>query len=88
MGHHYWVVTWHGPSFGSNAMVGVASQEAFLHGEGYYALLGSDDKSWGWDISQNQLQHAGGITKYPKASSIKVSHFFVWNNINQHTCVG
>ena len=79
VGQHYWMITWHGPSFGSNAVIGVATQEASLHGKGYYSLLGSDDQSWGWDISQNQLQHAGEIIReYPKAKSIKVSPINNW----------
>ena len=72
-GLHYWVVIWHGPNFGSNATVGIATKKAPLHGEGYYSLLGKDSHSWGWDISSNKLQHGGEITeKYPKPSGIKV----------------
>lgn len=73
-GQHYWTVIWHGPNFGSNAVVGIATEEATLHGSGYYSLLGSDSQSWGWDISKNVLQHGGDVMEtYPKASGIKVN---------------
>ena len=72
-GQHYWTVVWHGPNFGSNAMVGIATKQAALHGEGYCSLLGADSQSWGWDISRKVLQHGGKVTEtYPKANGIKV----------------
>ena len=73
-GQHYWTIIWHGPSFGSNAVVGVATKECPLHGEGYYSLLGSDCDSWGWDLSKKRLQHCGEkLADYPRVGSGEVS---------------
>lgn len=58
-GQHYWTVTWHKPSFGSNAVLGVATAQEKMHGEGYFSLLGSSCESWGWDISNRVLLHDG-----------------------------
>ena len=73
-GHHYWVVIWHGPSFGSNAAVGVATKQCPLQGGGYYTLLGSDSEGWGWDLSKKVLQHSGQkLGSYPRAEGVEVS---------------
>lgn len=73
-GQHYWTVIWHGPSFGSNAVVGVATKMSPLRGEGYYSLLGSDSESWGWDLSKKWLQHGGEkLENYPRVGRIEVS---------------
>lgn len=66
-GQHYWTVTWHKPAFGSNAVIGVATQGEEMHRAGYCALLGSSYESWGWDISSGFVKHGGReVDKYPK----------------------
>ena len=73
-GQHYWTIIWHGPSFGSNAVVGIATKKSPLHGEGYYSLLGSDSESWGWDLSKKWLQHGGEkLDNYPRVGANEVS---------------
>ena len=64
-GRHYWTVCWDGPSYGSAAVVGVATKSAPLHGDGYFALLGSDEQSWGWNISGHVTTHNGTVNTYP-----------------------
>lgn len=65
-GQHYWTVVWHGPNFGSSAVIGLATKKCELHGEGYFSLLGRNSESWGWDLSQNVLRHDGeALGKYP-----------------------
>ena len=72
-GQHYWLVVWHGPSFGSNAVVGIATKSCQLQGEGYYSLLGSDSNSWGWDLSKRQRQHYGQkLGSYPQTGALEV----------------
>lgn len=58
-GQHYWTVVWHKPSYGSNAVIGVATAQESMHERGYCGLLGSSCESWGWDISQHILRHDG-----------------------------
>ena len=66
-GVHYWIVIWHGPKFGSTAVVGLATKDAKLQDSGYYPLIGCDKESWGWDIAEGQLRHGGSaIEKYPR----------------------
>ncbi len=74
-GEHYWIVTWHGPEFGSNAVVGVATEHAQLNANGYVPLLGSNENSWGWDLSKSILIHNEKMFgSYPKPETgIKVS---------------
>jgi len=64
-GRHYWTVCWDGPSYGSVAVVGVATKNAPLQGEGYFALLGSDEHSWGWNIPGHVTTHHGVVNNYP-----------------------
>ena len=72
-GEHYWTVVWHGPRFGSSAVVGVATKDCKLHGEGYFSLLGSNEESWGWDVSESVTRYGGDvICKYPKNADMKV----------------
>lgn len=72
-GQHYWKVTWHKPSFGSHAVVGVAMGQEKLHEEGYGALLGGSSESWGWDISHRVLRHGGEeLEAYPSSPDVEV----------------
>ena len=56
-GRHYFVITFHGPDFGSNAMVGVCTRDASLRSRDYNNLLGISPHAWGWDLVNNVLQH-------------------------------
>lgn len=77
-GQHYWTVEWHKPSFGSNAVLGVATVKESMHRKGYCALLGSTSESWGWDVSQRVLRHDGReFVKYPENEvEIKIGQTF------------
>lgn len=57
-GRHAWEVVWEGP-LGTVAVVGVATKAASLQCHGYVALLGADEQSWGWNLVDNHLLHAG-----------------------------
>lgn len=58
-GRHYWIIVWHGPNLGSNAVVGVATGQEKTQEKDYFSLLGGSCESWGWDLSNNLLQHNG-----------------------------
>lgn len=74
-GMHYWIVVWHGPKFGSTAVVGIATKHAKLQDNGYYPLIGCDKESWGWDIPDGKLRHGGEVVqKYPTQIDCKVRH--------------
>ena len=62
-GSHYFVVIFHGPSFGSSALVGVCTKDAPMHCNGYAPLLGSDGCGWAWDLSQKCLRHRGDVVE-------------------------
>lgn len=73
-GQHYWTVIWHGPKFGSSAVVGVVTEDARVVQEGYLPLLGSNEASWGWDLSERLLRHDQKVlAKYPANDDIEVS---------------
>eukprot|EP00061_Rhincodon_typus_P010912 g35550.t1 len=57
-GRHAWEIWWEGP-LGTVAVIGVATRRAPLQCQGYVALLGSDDQSWGWNLVDNNLLHSG-----------------------------
>ncbi|ODN01292.1 F-box/SPRY domain-containing protein 1 [Orchesella cincta] len=57
-GRHAWEIIWEGP-LGTVAVVGVATQQAEVRAQGYIALLGKDDQSWGWNLVENLLLHNG-----------------------------
>ncbi|OZC11466.1 ribosomal protein L3 [Onchocerca flexuosa] len=64
-GIHAWEFMWEGP-LGTVACIGLATKHAALHCQGYVALLGSDDQSWGWNLVDNQLLHNNvQICSYP-----------------------
>ena len=74
-GQHYWKIRWHRASFGSSAVVGVATEHESLHREGYCPLLGSTAESWGWDVSKNVLRHNGAVlAQYPTEEDVNVSY--------------
>lgn len=57
-GRHAWEIIWEGP-LGTVAVIGVATKNATLVCQGYMALLGSDEHSWGWNLVDNNLLHNG-----------------------------
>ncbi|XP_032887534.1 F-box/SPRY domain-containing protein 1 isoform X1 [Amblyraja radiata] len=57
-GRHVWEIWWEGP-LGTVAVIGVATKRAPLQCQGYVALLGGDDQSWGWNLVDNNLLHGG-----------------------------
>lgn len=72
-GKHYWTITWHGPAFGSNALIGMATKDQWLQSPGYCPLLGSSSESWGWDIPHRVLRYQGKIFSDYPLSDVKVS---------------
>ncbi|XP_066941873.1 protein gustavus isoform X2 [Macrobrachium rosenbergii] len=56
-GLHLWEIHWSTRQRGTHAVVGVATDEAPLHSQGYQSLVGSNDQSWGWDLGRNKLYH-------------------------------
>lgn len=56
-GVHYYIVTFHGPKFGSAALVGVCSKNMEMQVKGYVPLLGESPHAWAWDISKQVLRH-------------------------------
>ncbi|XP_014203528.1 F-box/SPRY domain-containing protein 1 isoform X2 [Copidosoma floridanum] len=57
-GRHAWEIIWEGP-LGTVAVIGIATKNASLVCQGYVALLGSDEHSWGWNLVDNNLLHNG-----------------------------
>jgi hypothetical protein len=64
-GVHLFEFVWPAGQRGSDAVVGVATDEAPLHAEGYSALLGSDGHSWGWHLTRQVALHADAARPYP-----------------------
>jgi len=56
-GLHVWEILWSTRQRGTHAVVGVATQDAPLHSQGYQSLVGSNEQSWGWDLGRNKLYH-------------------------------
>uniref|UniRef100_A0A8C4TE20 SPRY domain-containing SOCS box protein 3 n=1 Tax=Erpetoichthys calabaricus TaxID=27687 RepID=A0A8C4TE20_ERPCA len=56
-GIHIWEITWPATKRGTHAVVGVATKNMPLQAEGYQALLGSDQHSWGLDLDRGLLYH-------------------------------
>ncbi|XP_039619717.1 SPRY domain-containing SOCS box protein 2-like [Polypterus senegalus] len=56
-GIHIWEITWPAMKRGTHAVVGVATKNMPLQAEGYQALLGSDQHSWGLDLDRGLLYH-------------------------------
>lgn len=64
-GRHAWEVMWEGP-LGTVAVVGISTRDAALQCQGYVALLGADENSWGWNLVDNHLLHNGdALGSYP-----------------------
>lgn len=56
-GQHYFTIVYHGPNFGSSALVGVCTKHASLHTNNYEPLLGDSKEGWAWDLSKRMLRH-------------------------------
>lgn len=65
-GLHVWKVTWSNTERGTDAVVGVATDKAPLHCEGYHSLVGgNNDQSWGWNIVRLCAVHNSRKRRYP-----------------------
>ena len=65
-GLHVWEVLWNPDHRGSHAVLGVSRQNCPLQASGYNVLVGGDTQSWGWELTTNQLWHAGqSLGLYP-----------------------
>ncbi|XP_046681328.1 protein gustavus-like [Homalodisca vitripennis] len=56
-GIHMWAIHWPAELRGLHPMVGVGTKAADLHGNGINSIVGSDDQSWGWNLSTLRLRH-------------------------------
>lgn len=65
-GLHVWEVVWRPEHRGTHAVVGISRHDCPLQSSGYNVLVGADSQSWGWELTTNQLWHAGKTLKlYP-----------------------
>lgn len=68
-GRHAWEIWWEGP-LGTVAVIGIATKRASMQCQGYVALLGSDDQSWGWNLVDNNLLHNGEVNgNFPQCNN-------------------
>lgn len=68
-GRHAWEIWWEGP-LGTVAVIGLATKRAPMQCQGYVALLGSDDQSWGWNLVDNNLLHNGEVNgNFPQCNN-------------------
>lgn len=68
-GRHAWEIWWEGP-LGTVAVIGIATKRAVMQCQGYVALLGSDDQSWGWNLVDNNLLHNGEVNgNFPQCNN-------------------
>jgi len=56
-GLHVFQIFWNVRQRGTHAVIGVCTIDAALHAQGYQALIGCDENSYGWDLSRNKLYH-------------------------------
>lgn len=62
-------IWWEGP-LGTVAVIGIATKRASMQCQGYVALLGSDDQSWGWNLVDNNLLHNGEVNgNFPQCNN-------------------
>ena len=57
-GRHAWEVIWEG-TLGIVGVVWIATRRAEMRAQGSVPLLGQDEHSWGWNLVENSLLHAG-----------------------------
>jgi F-box protein 45 len=81
-GRHAWEVIWEGP-LGTVAVVGIATRRAEMRAQGYVPLLGQDENSWGWNLVENSLLHAGDshgnfpLTSNAPRYQVRIQKYFV-----------
>ncbi|CAI4233383.1 unnamed protein product [Auanema sp. JU1783] len=56
-GFHVWQLEWPGRQRGTHAVVGVGTKGASLHAVGYTSLIGTDEESYGWDLTRGECYH-------------------------------
>lgn len=88
-GRHSWEVIWEGP-LGTVAVIGIATKHAPLISNGYVALLGSDEHSWGWNLVDNHLLHNGeSLGNFPlllnNAPKYQVTNQMLFDKLFIHT---
>lgn len=84
-GRHCWEVWWEGP-LGTVAVVGIATKHSPLQCKGYFALLGSDDQSWGWNLVDNHLLHNGDSQgNYPLLNNAP-KYQVGWSQVHHSSC--
>ena len=65
-GMHLFEVHWPLRQRGTHAVIGVCTADAPLTSVGYSCLIGSNEHSWGWDLSRNETHHGSSILSYPQ----------------------
>ena len=65
-GMHLFEVNWPLRQRGTHAVIGVCTSDAPLNCIGYSCLIGSNEHSWGWDLSRNETHHGNSILSYPQ----------------------
>jgi len=87
-GRHAWEVWWEGP-LGTVAVIGIATKRAAMQCQGYVALLGSDDQSWGWNLVDNNLLHNGEVNgSFPQCNNApKYQVRGAWRGLEAPPCL-
>ena len=65
-GMHLFEIHWPRRQRGTHAVIGVCTADAPLNCVGYSCLIGSNEHSWGWDLSRNETHHRDVIYSYPE----------------------
>ena len=69
-GMHLFEIRWPQRERGTHAVIGVCTAEAPLNSHGYSCLVGSNEESWGWDLSRNEIHHTSeespSVEIYPR----------------------
>ena len=65
-GMHLFEVHWPLRQRGTHAVIGVCTADAPLTSVGYSCLVGSNEHSWGWDLSRNETHHGSSVLSYPQ----------------------
>ena len=65
-GMHLFEVHWPLRQRGTHAVIGVCTADAPLTSVGYSCLIGSNEHSWGWDLSRNETHHGSSVLSYPQ----------------------
>lgn len=65
-GMHLFEIHWPRRQRGTHAVIGVCTADAPLNCVGYSCLIGSNEHSWGWDLSRNETHHRDELHSYPE----------------------